>query len=103
MDTSKLRNYIITSLVTIIITSICNRYASIEDNDKSLLISKEKVEQLEKRITKLEEDSSKLNDIYVTRREFTVVVDNLNTTLKRVDDNVLKLTEKFYEKVVETK
>ena len=61
------------------------------------MISNEKLEQFDKRITKLEDDNRKLGDIYVTRREFTVIVDNLNTTLKRVDDNILKLTEKFYE------
>lgn len=61
------------------------------------LVSNEKLEQFDKRITKLEDDNRKLGDIYVTRREFTVIVDNLNTTLKRVDDNILKLTEKFYE------
>ena len=92
-----LRKHIITLLIGIIITSVYNKYNDISKNNDSILISNEKLEQFDKRITKLEDDNRKLGDIYVTRREFTVIVDNLNTTLKRVDDNILKLTEKFYE------
>lgn len=97
MNGADIRKHIITLLIGIIITSIYNKYNDISKNNDSILISNEKLEQFDKRITKLEDDNRKLGDIYVTRREFTVIVDNLNTTLKRVDDNILKLTEKFYE------
>ena len=97
MNGADIRKHIITLLSGIIITSIYNKYNDISKNNDSILISNEKLEQFDKRITKLEDDNRKLGDIYVTRREFTVIVDNLNTTLKRVDDNILKLTEKFYE------
>ena len=97
MNGADIRKHIITLLIGIIITSIYNKYNDISKNNDSILISKERLEQFDKRITKLEDDNRKLGDIYVTRREFTVIVDNLNTTLKRVDDNILKLTEKFYE------
>lgn len=97
MNGADIRKHIITLLIGIIITSIYNKYNDISKNNDSILISNERLEQFDKRITKLEDDNRKLGDIYVTRREFTVIVDNLNTTLKRVDDNILKLTEKFYE------
>lgn len=97
MNGADIRKHIITLLIGIIITSIYNKYNDISKNNDSILISNEKLEQFDKRITKLEDDNRKLGDIYVTRREFTVIVNNLNTTLKRVDDNILKLTEKFYE------
>lgn len=97
MNGADIRKHIITLLIGIIITSVYNKYNDISKNNDSILISNEKLEQFDKRITKLEDDNRKLGDIYVTRREFTVIVDNLNTTLKRVDDNILKLTEKFYE------
>lgn len=88
---------IVTLVVGFILSSAFDHYKSIQSNNDSILVSNEKLEQFDKRITKLEDDNRKLGDIYVTRREFTVIVDNLNTTLKRVDDNILKLTEKFYE------
>ena len=88
---------IVTFVIGFIISSAFDHYKSIQSNNDSILVSNEKLEQFDKRITKLEDDNRKLGDIYVTRREFTVIVDNLNTTLKRVDDNILKLTEKFYE------
>lgn len=88
---------IITLVIGFILSSAFDRYKSVQSNNDSILISNERLEQFDKRITKLEDDNRKLGDIYVTRREFTVIVDNLNTTLKRVDDNILKLTEKFYE------
>lgn len=97
MNGSDIKKHIITLLIGIIITSIYNKYNDIGKNNDSILLSNEKLEQFDKRITKLEDDNRKLGDVYVTRREFTVIVDNLNTTLKRVDDNILKLTEKFYE------
>lgn len=88
---------IVTLVIGFILSSAFDNYKSIQSNNDSILVSNEKLEQFDKRITKLEDDNRKLGDIYVTRREFTVIVDNLNTTLKRVDDNILKLTEKFYE------
>ncbi|MBU3841940.1 MAG: hypothetical protein IAA47_02990 [Candidatus Fusobacterium pullicola] len=88
---------IVTLVIGFILSSAFDHYKSIQSNNDSILVSNEKLEQFDKRITKLEDDNRKLGDIYVTRREFTVIVDNLNTTLKRVDDNILKLTEKFYE------
>ena len=88
---------IVTLVIGFILSSAFDHYKSIQSNNDSILVSNEKLEQFDKRITKLENDNRKLGDIYVTRREFTVIVDNLNTTLKRVDDNILKLTEKFYE------
>jgi hypothetical protein len=88
---------IVTFVIGFILSSAFDHYKSIQSNNDSILVSNEKLEQFDKRITKLEDDNRKLGDIYVTRREFTVIVDNLNTTLKRVDDNILKLTEKFYE------
>lgn len=97
MNGVDIRKHIITLLIGIIITSVYNKYNDISKNNDSILVSNEKLEQFDKRITKLEDDNRKLGDVYVTRREFTVIVDNLNNTLKRVDDNILKLTEKFYE------
>lgn len=97
MNGTDIKKHIITLLIGIIITAIYNKYNDIGKNNDSILVSNEKLEQFDKRITKLEDDNRKLGDIYVTRREFTVIIDNLNTTLKRVDDNILKLTEKFYE------
>ena len=97
MNGADIRKHIITLLIGIIITSVYNKYNDISKNNDSILVSNEKLEQFDKRITKLEDDNRKLGDVYVTRREFTVIIDNLNTTLKRVDDNILKLTEKFYE------
>lgn len=88
---------IVTLVIGFILSSAFDHYKPIQSNNDSILVSNEKLEQFDKRITKLEDDNRKLGDIYVTRREFTVIVDNLNTTLKRVDDNILKLTEKFYE------
>ena len=88
---------IVTLVIGFILSSAFDHYKSIQSNNDSILVSNEKLEQFDKRITKLENDNRKLGDIYVTRREFTVIVDNFNTTLKRVDDNILKLTEKFYE------
>lgn len=88
---------IVTLVIGFILSSAFDHYKSIQSNNDSILVSNEKLEQFDKRITKLEDDNRKLEDIYVTRREFTVIVDNLNTTLKRVDDNILKLTEKSYE------
>ncbi|MGK4197937.1 hypothetical protein [Fusobacterium sp. HC1336] len=88
---------IVTLVIGFILSSAFDHYKSIQSNNDSILVSNEKLEQFDKRITKLEDDNRKLGDIYVTRREFTVIVDNFNTTLKRVDDNILKLTEKFYE------
>ncbi|WP_291258699.1 hypothetical protein [Fusobacterium sp.] len=97
MNGVDIRKHIITLLIGIIITSVYNKYNDISKNNDSILVSNEKLEQFDKRITKLEDDNRKLGDVYVTRREFTVIVDNLNNTLKRVDDNILKLTEKFYD------
>lgn len=88
---------IVTLVIGFVLSSAFDHYKSIQSNNDSILVSNEKLEQFDKRITKLEDDNRKLGDIYVTRREFTVIVDNFNTTLKRVDDNILKLTEKFYE------
>lgn len=88
---------IVTLVIGFILSSAFDHYKSIQSNNDSILVSNEKLEQFDNRITRLEEESRKMSDVYVTRREFTVIVDNLNNTLKRVDDNILKLTEKFYE------
>ena len=97
MNGKEIVKLIITLVIRFILSSAFDRYKSVQSNNDSILISNERLEQFDKRITKLEDDNRKLGDIYVTRREFTVIIDNLNTTLKRVDDNILKLTEKFYE------
>lgn len=104
MDGKDIKKYIITLVIGFILSSAFEKYKSIGQANDSILITNEKLDNFNKRITKLEEDSRKLGDIYVTRREFTVIVDNLNSTLKRVDDNVkrlddniMKLTDKFYE------
>lgn len=97
MNGKEIAKLITTLVIGFILSSAFERYKSVQKNNDSILLSNEKLEQFDKRITKLEDDNRKLGDVYVTRREFTVIVDNLNTTLKRVDDNILKLTEKFYE------
>lgn len=97
MNGKEIAKLITTLVIGFILSSAFERYKSVQKNNNSILVSNEKLEQFDNRITRLEEESRKMSDVYVTRREFTVIVDNLNNTLKRVDDNILKLTEKFYE------
>lgn len=89
--------YVLTLVIGIVISSVYDGLKEVKANGKDIVSSETQLEQFDKRITRLEEENRKMSDIYVTRREFNVIVDNLNNTLKRVDDNILKLTEKFYE------
>ena len=73
---------IVTLVIGFILSSAFDHYKSIQSNNDSILVSNEKLEQFDNRITRLEEESRKMSDVYVTRREFTVIVDNLNNTLK---------------------
>ena len=112
MNGTDIRKHIITLLIGIIITSIYNKYNDISKNNDSILISNEKLEQFDKRITKLEDDNRKLGDVYVTRREFNIILENIDTKLSNVSMNVNnmqvstqainekldKLTEKLYQK-----
>ncbi len=70
---------------------------SVAKHNEIIINLEGKIKTTEDKVNEMNKDFDKLGDVYVTRREFTVIADNLNTTLKRVDDNILKLTEKFYE------
>ena len=58
---------IITLVIGFILSSAFDRYKSVQSNNDSILISNERLEQFDKRITKLEDDNRKLGDVYVTR------------------------------------
>ena len=49
------------------------------------------------RINKLQESRDNLSNYYVTRIEFNRIIESQTKLLEKVDSNIQKLTEKFYE------
>lgn len=87
-------------------------WTSVSKHNETLTSHETKIITIEDKMKEMDKDFDKLGDVYVTRRELNIILENIDTKLSNVSMNVNnmqvstqsindkldKLTEKLYQK-----
>lgn len=89
------RNTIITGAIGLVIGAIGKNFSDISETAYYSKLHNREIEEMKEQIKELEREHKSLPDIYVTRREFQIVIENLNNTLEKNNNTLEKLAEKL--------
>lgn len=88
---------LITTLIITTVTTWFTYAKQLEENKGSILKIAEDLEKIERshtrRLENLEHSRETMQDYYVTRREFNLVIQTLDERMQKVDRNVEKLLD----------
>ena len=93
--TTFVRNTIIGGVLGLVIGAIGKNFNDIADNTYFSKLHHQEIENIKKDIRELEYAQKSMPDIYVTRREFQIVIENLNHTLDKNNATLEKLADKL--------
>lgn len=96
------------SIIGVIIAGIggifFTAFNSISDNTYFSKQHTKDIKEIQKRIDTLENNQNKMSDIYVTRRELNIIMDNIesntnniNKSINSIDNKLERLTDKIYK------
>lgn len=96
------------SIIGVIIAGIggifFTAFNSINDNTYFSKQHTKDIKELKEKIASLENAHDKMNDIYVTRRELNIIMNNIenntsniNNTINSINNKLEKLTDKMYK------
>lgn len=97
-----IRKTVVTCVIGSLVACLFKIFSDISDNTYFSKQHTQELSKLQIRVERLEEENKKLSDIYVTRRELSIIVDSLKNTLisvdqkiDRVDRNLEKISDKL--------
>lgn len=97
-----IRKTIVTCIIGSLVACLFKIFSDISDNTYFSKQHAQEIIKLQHRIDRLEDENKKLSDVYVTRRELSVIIDSLKNTLvsvdqkiDRVDRNLEKISDKL--------
>lgn len=97
-----IRKTIVTCIIGSLVACLFKIFSDISDNTYFSKQHTQEITKLQHRIDRLEDENKKLSDVYVTRRELSVIIDSLKNTLvsvdqkiDRVDRNLEKISDKL--------
>lgn len=97
------KNFIIGAIISGIIGLVFTTFSRINENTTWSKIHSNDIKKLDDRILELEKNQRKMDDTYVTRRELTIILENINNNtnninkaINSIDNKLDNLTEKIY-------
>ena len=88
---------LMTTLIATIITFWLSNIKQLQENKTAITEFEKSLEKLEdlhnKRLDILEKQREKMDDYYVTRREFNIIIQSLDEKMNKVDKNIEKLLD----------
>ena len=112
----ELTNKVLAGVITLIFGALSAfsgwLWSNVSSNSKAIVAYEGKIKTIEDKVNEMNKDFDKLGDVYVTRRELNIILENIDTKLSNVSMNVNnmqvstqsmnekldKLTEKLYQK-----
>lgn len=96
------------SIIGVIIAGIggifFTAFNSISDNTYFSKQHTKEIKEIKEKINTLENNQNKMSDIYVTRRELNIIMDNIesntnniNKSINSIDNKLERLTDKIYK------
>lgn len=93
--TNIVKNTLITGATGLVIGAFGKSFSDISDNTHLSKLHHQEIREIKDAIKELQREQKSLPDIYVTRREFQIVIENLNSTLEKNNAMLEKLADKL--------
>lgn len=93
--TNIVRNTLITGAIGLVIGAFGKSFSDISDNTYFSKLHHQEIKEIKDAIKEVQREQKSLPDIYVTRREFQIVIENLNSTLEKNNATLEKLADKL--------
>lgn len=90
-----IKNSIIGAVITLIISAFGKAFYDISENTYYSKSHHMAIKELKNTIKEIQYEQKSMPDLYVTRREFQIVIDNLNNTLEKNNKTLEKLADKL--------
>lgn len=93
--TNIVRNTLITGAIGLVIGAFGKSFSDISDNTHFRKLHHKEIQEIKDSIKEIQREQKSLPDIYVTRREFQIIIENLNSTLEKNNATLEKLADKL--------
>ena len=90
-----IKNSIIGAVITLIISAFGKAFYDISENTYYSKFNHSEIKELKDKIKEIQYEQKSMPDLYVTRREFQIVIDNLNKKLEKSNKTLERLADKL--------